>query len=93
MQDLEQNLSSRNLAFNIEIYSITKIGAVRSNEEKERGHFEEEGVECSLFSSQFQKAIPLVVKGASDNTYIFFDAIGGVRINYTMGSFITIWMS
>lgn len=53
MQDLEQNLSSRNLAFNIEIYSITKIGTVRSNEEKERGHFAEEGVECSLFSSQF----------------------------------------
>ncbi len=53
MQDLEQILSSRNLAFNIEIYILTKIGTVRSNEEKERGHFEEEGVECSLFSSQF----------------------------------------
>jgi hypothetical protein len=53
MQDLEQNLSSRNLAFNIEIYIITKIGTIRSNEEKERGHFEEEDVECSLFSSQF----------------------------------------
>jgi hypothetical protein len=52
MQDLEQILSSRNLAFNIEIYIITKIGTVRSNEEKKRGHFEE-GVECSLFSSQF----------------------------------------
>jgi hypothetical protein len=50
MQDLEQILSSRNLAFNIEIYIITQFGTVRL---KERGHFEEEGVECSLFSSQF----------------------------------------
>jgi hypothetical protein len=80
MQDLEQILSSRNLAFNIEIYIITQFGTVRLNEEKEQGHFEEEDVECSLFSSQFYKAIALVVKGASDYTYIFFDAIGGFRI-------------
>ncbi len=53
MQDLEQILSSTNLAFNIEIYIITQFGTVRLNEEKEQGHFEEEGVECSLFSSQF----------------------------------------
>jgi len=50
MQDLEQILSSRNLTFNIEIYIITKFGMVRLNEEKERGHFEEEAVECFLSS-------------------------------------------
>jgi hypothetical protein len=50
MQDLEQILSSRNLAFNLEIYIITQFGTVRLNEEKEPGHFEAEGVECSLFS-------------------------------------------
>jgi hypothetical protein len=49
MQDLEQILSSRNLAFNIEIYIITKFGTIRLNE-KERGHFEEEGVERFLSS-------------------------------------------
>jgi hypothetical protein len=53
MQDLKQILSSRNLAFSIEIYIITQFATIRLNEEKERGHFEEEGVECSLFSSQF----------------------------------------
>jgi hypothetical protein len=46
MQDLEQILSSRNLAFNIEIYIITKFGTVR----KSGGHFEDEGVECFLSS-------------------------------------------
>jgi hypothetical protein len=58
MRDLEHILSSRNLAFNIEIYIVTKFGTIRLNEEKERGHFEEEGVERFLSSEvNFRKRL------------------------------------